>query len=137
MTEREAEEGFRVRDRRRREDGDSPPADQRSEPGPVSPPPQAPPPPPAERSLVGLFVMLASLAMAALEGVPDPTTGRTQRDSQQTAEIIDLLMLLREKTEGHRTAEESQMLDGLIYDLQVRFVQATTPPGQPRGPAPH
>jgi hypothetical protein len=75
---------------------------------------------------MGLFMMLASFAVAALEGVPDPTTGQTERDPQQAAELVDTLILLREKTEGHRTAEETQMLEGLIYDLQLRYVRATT-----------
>jgi hypothetical protein len=69
--------------------------------------------------------MLASLAMAALEGAPDPTTGQTHRDPMQAAELIDVLMLLREKTEGHRTPEETQVLEEIIYDLQLRYVSAT------------
>jgi Domain of unknown function (DUF1844) len=125
MAEQDAEEGFRVRDRRRRaEDEEVPIPEGPAEPAPPAPPPEATAP--AERSLVGLFAMLASFALAALEGVPDPATGRTHRDPEQTAEIVDVLMLLREKTEGRRSAEESQMLDALIYDLQVRYVQATT-----------
>ena len=52
--------------------------------------------------------------------------GQLVRDPQQAAELIDTLMLLREKTEGHRTAEESQALDELIYDLHLRYVNATT-----------
>jgi hypothetical protein len=79
-----------------------------------------------QRDLVGLFMMLGSLAIASLEGVPDPATGRVQRDPGQAAEVIDLLLLLREKTEGRRTPEETQALDEVIYELQVRYVKATT-----------
>lgn len=86
------------------------------------------PPPAGERSLVGLFMMLASLAAAALEGVPDPVTGQVQPDPGQAAEIIDVLVLLRERTEGRRTAEETQALDEVIYELQLRYVRATTRP---------
>lgn len=93
------------------------------------------PPPPAtggpsgsqERSLIGLFMMLGSLALAGLEGVQDPSTGHTHHDPSQAAEVIDILMLLREKTEGHRTAEESRLLEELIYDLQIRYVKASRP----------
>jgi hypothetical protein len=73
--------------------------------------------------------MLASFAAAAMDGVPDPATGQVERDPQQAAEIVDLLMLLREKTEGRRSLEESQTLDALIYDLQIRYVRATTGSG--------
>ncbi len=85
--------------------------------------------PVTEPNLVGLFMMLASIAVAALEGVEDTVTGEVHADPHQAAEMIDLLMLLRRKTEGHRTAEETEALDGLIYDLQLRYVQATTRAG--------
>jgi hypothetical protein len=72
-------------------------------------------------------MMLASFALAALEGVRDPASGQMHRDPQQAAELIDMLMLLRERTEGRRTPEESQALDELLHDLQLRYVRATTP----------
>ena len=37
--------------------------------------------------------------------------------------------VLRDKTEGNRSAEETQTLDELIYDLQLRYVKATASPG--------
>jgi hypothetical protein len=61
----------------------------------------------------------------ALGEAVDPSTGQAHHDPAMAAEVIDLLMLLREKTEGHRTAAESQLLDELIYDLQIRYVAAT------------
>lgn len=77
-----------------------------------------------ELSLVGLFVMLGSTAAVAL-GAPDPVTGETHRDPAQAAHVIDLLGLLRERTEGNRTPAETQVLDELIYDLQLRYVEVT------------
>lgn len=77
--------------------------------------------------MLGLFMMLGSLALAGLEGVQDPSTGQSDSDPSQAAEVIDILMLLREKTEGHRTADESRVLEELIYDLQIRYVRATRP----------
>lgn len=79
-----------------------------------------------ERSLEGLFIMLASSAVAALGQAPDPLTGQVrEKDPAAAAEAIDLLALLREKTDGHRTPRETRLLDGLIYDLQMRYVEAT------------
>ena len=133
MDEQAQEAGFQVRDRRR-QTGEGPPgADERARPAPPgaapTPPSAAAPRTPPERSLVGFFVMLAGIAMAGLEGIADPAIGRGQRDLGQTAEIIDTLMLLREKTEGHRSAEESHTLEALIYDLQIRYVEARGRPG--------
>ena len=119
------EEGFRVTDRRRRE---------QDEPrGPKAPPPEAPSAAPTPRrpqaSLVDFFMMLGSEAVVALGDAPDPTTGQRHQALPHAAEMIDLLLLLREKTEGNRTAEETQILDELLYDLQLRYVRATKSAG--------
>ena len=114
---------FKVTDRRRRQEPEDSP--QPAAPQADAPPSPAPPGPPTERSLAGLFMMLASSAVVALGHAPDPLTGQRQIDLVQAADAIDLLLLLREKTEGHRSDGESQMLEELIYDLQLRYVQVT------------
>jgi hypothetical protein len=144
MAPQDPEEGFKVTDRRRRDD----------EAAPAAPPPPpaegprrvveptvsapeaagatprldrgAPPSPEApERSLAGLFMMLASEAVIAMGDAPDPVTGQRHRELDHAAGVVDLLMLLREKTEGNRTPEETQVIDELLYDLQLRYVNAT------------
>ena len=114
---------FKVTDRRRRQEPEDSPQPAASQAD--APPTPAPPGPPTERSLAGLFMMLASSAVVALGHAPDPLTGQRQIDLVQAADAIDLLLLLREKTEGHRSDGESQMLEELIYDLQLRYVQVT------------
>jgi len=122
MPDRDSEDVFKVTDRRRRPETEDPPRPAAS--GAESPPPHVPSPP-EERSLAGLFMMLASSAVVALGHAPDPLTGQRQIDLVQAADAIDLLVLLREKTEGHRSGDETQMLEELIYDLQLRYVQVT------------
>ena len=126
------DEGFRVTDRRRRDTINTPP--------PTSDPPLSRPaaasssPIPdsqratSERSLVGLFMMLATEALIALGEAPDPVTGQQQRELAHASDVIDVLTLLRDKTEGHRTTDETRTLDDLIYDLQVRYVKAVKSP---------
>jgi hypothetical protein len=65
----------------------------------------------------------------ALGEAADPMTGQRQRDLPGAADVIDLLLLLREKTEGHRSPEETQTVDELLYDLQLRYVNATKQSG--------
>ena len=127
----ESEEGFKVTDRRRRDT-----IEERVPSSPPSPPCPAPPQSaetprggPEERNLAGLFMMLATEAVIAFGDAPDPATGQRQRELPHAAGVIDLLALLREKTEGNRSAEETQVLDELIYDLQLRYVRATKSPG--------
>jgi hypothetical protein len=115
----EPEETFKVTDRRRRasEDDTSPSLAPEPPRETVTPPPAA-----VEDegdSLTGLFGMLANSAAMAL-GDGDPG---------QASELIEILALLRRKTEGNRTAEETQVLDELIYELQVRYVEVMKPSG--------
>jgi len=123
----EPEDVFKVTDRRRRLEEEpapaTPPRAHKAEPVPAAAPPHTGSV--GERSLAGLFMMLASSAVVALGAAPDPLTGQRQVDLAQAADAIDLLILLREKTEGHRSPEESRILDEVLYDLQLRYVHAT------------
>ena len=145
MGPEEPEETFKVSDRRRRSPDDEPPRPSVSRPEPAAARPEEsrkpmsePVPGPGgepERSLVGLFMMLASSAVVSLGDAPDPLTGQRGRDLENAADAIDLLALLREKTEGHRSPEETQVLGELLYDLQLRYVNATKRSGPPPAPA--
>jgi hypothetical protein len=44
--------------------------------------------------------------------------------------VIGILEMLREKTEGRRTPEEDQILDGLLFELRMAFVERSRA-GQP------
>ena len=39
--------------------------------------------------------------------------------------------LVRAKPEGNRTEQESRFLEDVLYDLQMRYVQATRRAGRP------
>ena len=52
-------------------------------------------------------------------------------DLEQAREAIDVLVLLRDKTSGNRTEQESRLLEEIVYDLQMRFVRAAEA-GPPR-----
>jgi hypothetical protein len=74
-------------------------------------------------------MMLATEAVVALGDAPDPASGKREQALPHAAEMIDLLLLLRDKTEGNRTAEETQLLEEVLYDLQLRYVRATKSAG--------
>ena len=79
-------------------------------------------PPPAP-DLSALFLMLAQSAHVHLEGATDPSTGDIPQDLDQARYLIDLLALLQEKTNGNRSQKESELLEALLYDLRLRFVE--------------
>jgi hypothetical protein len=45
-------------------------------------------------------------------------------DLQAAGQMIDILAVLEEKTRGNLTAEERQLLEAILYELRLRFVEA-------------
>jgi Domain of unknown function (DUF1844) len=89
--------------------------------------PDGPLPPP---SLTFLFTTLATQAMIALGQVPNPITGKVDIRLNQAKHYIDTLGLLEEKTAGHRSADESTLLDELLHQLRMAFVMVRDMPAQ-------
>lgn len=55
----------------------------------------------------------------------DPETGKTGRDLMLAKHTIDTLGLLKEKTVGNLSKDEENLLETVLYDLKLRFVNAT------------
>ncbi len=72
-----------------------------------------------------LVLMLGSAAMVQLGATPDPASGETKSNLPQAKQLIDLLEVLKAKTRGNLTAEESVLLDNLLFDLRMRYVEAS------------
>jgi hypothetical protein len=68
--------------------------------------------------------MLYSEALVHLGQVPDPMSGQPHVDLEQAQFTIDLLAMLKEKTEGNRTSEETAVLDEILATLRMGFVRA-------------
>lgn len=74
--------------------------------------------------LASFILMLYSQALVHLGEAPDPFTQKLDRDLAQAKYTIDLLDLLKAKTEGNRTPEESQVLEEALHALRVGYLQA-------------
>jgi hypothetical protein len=117
------EPGFTFVDKRARRADPAAPGPSPDHSKPVGVPPASALGREPDPDLAALFFMLASSALIHLGKSPDPLTGAARPDLAQARLAIDLLRLLQDKTDGHRTAEESQLLEQLLYDLQMQFVE--------------
>ena len=45
-------------------------------------------------------------------------------DLLSAGQMIDILALLEEKTKGNLTPDEQQLLDAILYELRLRFIEA-------------
>ena len=112
--------GFRVVDRRGKSaDEPAKPAEEQQSEGAAHDPALGP------IDFLTFILSLGSSAAIQLGDAPDPETGKHYKNVPQAKQIIDMLGMLREKTKGNLTPEEARFLDGLLYDLRLRFVEAS------------
>jgi hypothetical protein len=77
-------------------------------------------------SFTAFVLSLASTAAIHFGDLPDPISGqRAELNLDGAAQMIEILALLEQKTRGNLTAEERQMLEQVLYELRMRFVEAT------------
>jgi len=77
-------------------------------------------------SFVGFVLSLASTAAIHFGDLPDPITGKpSEVNLDGAAQMIEILALLDQKTRGNLTAEERQLLEQVLYELRLRFVEAS------------
>ena len=72
-------------------------------------------------------VLVLSLGNAALVGLglmSEPGVQTTAVDLQATEYNIELLEMLQKKTRGNLSPDEQKMIDGLLYDLRLKYVDA-------------
>jgi hypothetical protein len=92
------------------------------------------------------FVLMQAQQIALMLGqIPGPD-GKPMEANLPVARIfIDQLEMIREKTRGNLTPEESEVLNKVLADLQLAFVEAgqaapatgaTPPPAEPEPAAP-
>jgi hypothetical protein len=73
----------------------------------------------------GFVLSLATTAALHFGDLADPETGRRpEPDIESAKRIIELLEMLQAKTKGNLIPEEEKLLDDLLYELRMRFVQA-------------
>jgi hypothetical protein len=78
--------------------------------------------PPADFST--FILSLGSSALIHLGDLEPPGEDAKRRDLPMAKHTIDLLTLLRQKTKSNLTPEEDKLLESLLYDLRLRYVEA-------------
>lgn len=75
-------------------------------------------------TFVGFVISLAHTAAVHFGDVAPPGADAPEPVNLPAAQqMIDILALLEEKTKGNLTAEERQVLEQVLYELRLRFLQ--------------
>ncbi len=80
------------------------------------------PTPLPEINFATFVISLSSSALIHLGIAPDPMTGEQTKDLTIAKQTIDMLAMLQEKTRGNLTEEEAQLMESMLYDLRMRYV---------------
>ncbi len=87
-------------------------------------------PAPAQEGKINFQSYLNSLGfqcLMCLGEIPPPGSEKPETNWEAAKEIIELLLLIKDKTRGNLSAKEEKMLTHLIADLQLRFARLNTP----------
>jgi len=82
---------------------------------------------PDERSTTfsDFLLWLATMAAVQFGDLPDPVTGQPVEPNVAAAgHLVEVIGMLQAKTAGNLTPIEAKLLDDLLYELRMRFVEA-------------
>ena len=78
-----------------------------------------------------LITMFASSAYQSMGKIANPMTGKIERNLDSAQGFIDILIMLKNKTDGNLTDDEEKIITSTISDLQMNFVQEKAKPEPP------
>ena len=127
--------GFKVEDRRRfsetGEARDTAKTDERPSDEPVRPSASNVGAHPADQAealpeinFSTFIISLSTQALMHLGEIADPVSGKAEADLPGAKQMIDILSLLQEKTRGNLDPGEQQLVEDVLYDLRMRYVDA-------------
>jgi hypothetical protein len=117
MTDETQDKGFKVVDRR--SGAEQPTAEQ-----PASPATEGRPAKEVHEIDFSTFVIsLGSSALVHLGQLGHPGGEGQHRDLALAKQTVDILGMLAEKTRGNLTADENRLLEHLLYDLRLKYVE--------------
>lgn len=76
-----------------------------------------------EMNFASFIFSLSTTAMYHFGDFPDPDTQESRKNLPAAKQTIDILSILKSKTEGNLDESEKELLDGILYELRMRFVK--------------
>jgi Domain of unknown function (DUF1844) len=76
-------------------------------------------------TFTGFILSLATTAAVHFGDIADPNTGeRAEPNLLAAQQMIEIIAMLHDRTKGNLTEPEERLIDDLLYELRMRFVQA-------------
>jgi hypothetical protein len=76
-------------------------------------------------TFTGFILSLATTAAVHFGDIADPNTGQPgELNLLAAGQMIEIITMLQEKTHGNLSDPEAKLVDDLLYELRMRYVQA-------------
>jgi hypothetical protein len=75
-----------------------------------------------EMTFASFLISLNTSALMHLGLLPDLATRQLEKNPELARQTIDLIGILKEKTRNNLSQEEEDLLNNLLYDLRLKFV---------------
>ena len=76
-----------------------------------------------EINFPSFILSLHTSAMFQFGDISDPVTKKKVRNLPAVKQTIDILDILKKKTSGNLDDDEGKLLDGILYELRMRYVK--------------
>jgi hypothetical protein len=77
-----------------------------------------------EISFSTFIISLSTQALMHLGEIPNPLSGKVEKDVSVAKQMIDIVAMLREKTQGNLDQGENKLVEDVLFDLRMRYVEA-------------
>lgn len=79
-------------------------------------------------SFAAFAISLATTAAVHFGDLADPVSGqKPEPNLEAAAQMIEILAMLEQKTRGNLTAQERQLVEQVLYELRMRYIEANQP----------
>ena len=76
-----------------------------------------------EINFASFIFSLSTSALLHFGEITDPISNKKERNLPLAKQTIDLLGMLKEKTKGNLSNEEDDLLDNILYNLRMKYVE--------------
>jgi hypothetical protein len=78
---------------------------------------------PREVQFLDIIFMLSQAAFQHLGEIPNPVNNKVEVDLDAAKFSIDALDVIKKKTKGNLTSDEDKVLDDLLYNLRMKYLE--------------
>ncbi len=77
-----------------------------------------------EINFSAFVISISTQALMHLGEMASPMSGKVEIDVPVAKQMIDILVMLKDKTRGNLNASEDRLMEDILFDLRMKYVEA-------------